>query len=169
MWERTQTKRLSRPAAHWDQTQAVCYIWIESMDIKPKMSVYVPYLMPSMCDCNYLGWWQCSIDFQQQHGREATPSESYVARIPVKISRICDFHVIMGIMTGLLGCCSSSTLRSKANDYVKTFTTPGFWLHHSPCSLRCWTINTLVARSLSPKKPMGFLWDSDDARVVMHA
>ena len=27
----------------------------------------------------------------------------------------------MGIMTGLLGCCSSSTLGSRANYYVKTY------------------------------------------------
>ena len=32
-------------------------------------------------------------------------------------------------------------------------TTLGFWLHHSPCSLGCWTNNTLAARSLSPKYP----------------
>ena len=31
---------------HWDQTQGVCYIWIESMDIKPSRSVNVPYLIP---------------------------------------------------------------------------------------------------------------------------
>ena len=78
-------------------------------------------------------------------------SESYAVRISVKISRICEFRVIMGIMTGLLGCCSSSTLGSRANDYVKTLATLGFWLHHSPCSLGCWTNNTLAARSLSPK------------------
>ena len=77
-------------------------------------------------------------------------SESYTVRISVKISRICEFRVIMGIMTGLLGCCSSSTLGSRANDYVKTLATLGFWLHHSPCSLGCWTNNTLAARSLSP-------------------
>ena len=63
-------------------------------------------------------------------------SESYAVRISVKISQICEFRVIMGIMTSLLGCCSSSTL--------------GFWLHHSHCSLGCWTNNTLAARSLSP-------------------
>ena len=74
-------------------------------------------------------------------------SESYAVRISMKILRICEFRVIMGIMTGLLGCCSSSTLGSRANDYVKT---RGFWLHHSPCSLGCWTNNTLAARSLSP-------------------
>ena len=78
-------------------------------------------------------------------------SESYAVGISVKISRICEFRVIMGIMTGLLGCCSSSTLGSRANDYVKTLATLGFWLHHSPCSLGCWTNNTLAARSLSPK------------------
>ena len=57
-------------------------------------------------------------------------SESYAARISVKTSQICEFRVIMGIM---LGC------------------TLGVWLHHSPCSLGCWTNNTLAARSLSPK------------------
>ena len=81
-------------------------------------------------------------------------SESYAVRISVKIARICKFRVIMGKMTGLLGCCSSSTLGSRANDYVKTLVTLGFtlgfWLHHSPCSLGCWTNNTLAARSLSP-------------------
>ena len=79
-------------------------------------------------------------------------SESYAVRISVKISRICEFRVIMGIMTGLLGCCSSSTLGSRANDYVKTLATLGFWLHHSPCSLGCWTNNTLATRSLSPNR-----------------
>ena len=74
-------------------------------------------------------------------------SESYAVRISVKISLICEFRVIMGIMTGLLGCCSSSTLGSRANDYVKYLATLGFWLHHSPCSLGCWTNNTHPARS----------------------
>ena len=78
-------------------------------------------------------------------------SESYAVRISVKISRICEFRVIMGIMTGLLGCCSSSTLGSRANDNVKFLATLGFWLHHSPCCLGCWTNNTLAARSLSPE------------------
>ena len=56
-------------------------------------------------------------------------------RISVKISRIWEFRIIMGKITGLLGCCSSSTRGSRANDYVKTLATLGFWLHHSPCSL----------------------------------
>ena len=33
----------------------------------------------------------------------------------------------------------------------QTLATLVFWLHHSPCSLGCWTSNTLAARSLSPK------------------
>ena len=37
----------------------------------------------------------------------------------------------------VLGCCSSSTLGSRANDYVKTLATLRFWLHNSPCSLGC--------------------------------
>ena len=53
-------------------------------------------------------------------------SESYAAQISVKISRIHELHVIMGMMTGLLGCCSSRTLGSRANDYVKTLVTHGF-------------------------------------------
>ena len=76
-------------------------------------------------------------------------SESYAVRISVKISRICELRVIMGIMTSLLGCCLSSSLGSRANDYVKTLATLWFWLHHLPCSLRCWTNNTLAARSAS--------------------
>ena len=66
------------------------------------------------------------------------------------ISRICEFRVIMGMITVLLGCCLSSTLGSRPNDYVKTLATLGFWLHHSPFFLGCWTNNTLAARSLSP-------------------
>ena len=78
-------------------------------------------------------------------------SESYGVRTSVKISRICELRVIMWIMTGLLGCCLSSTIGSRVNDNVKILATLGFWLHHSPCSLGCWTNNTLAARSLSPK------------------
>ena len=57
-------------------------------------------------------------------------SESYAVQSSMKISGICEFRVIMGIMTSLLGCCSSSTLGSRTNDDVKTFATLGFWLHH---------------------------------------
>ena len=48
-------------------------------------------------------------------------SESYAARISMKISRICEFRTL------------------------------GFWGHHSSCSIVCWTNKTLTARSLSPK------------------
>ena len=43
-------------------------------------------------------------------------SEFYAARISVKISQICEFGVKIGIITGLLECCLSSTLWSRAND-----------------------------------------------------
>ena len=35
----------------------------------------------------------------------------------ISISWICEFRVMMGIMTCLLGCCSSSTRGSRADDY----------------------------------------------------
>ena len=44
-------------------------------------------------------------------------SKNYAAWISVKISRICEFRAVMGTMTGLLGYCSSNTLRSRVNDY----------------------------------------------------
>ena len=145
--------KTSFTASHWGKTPAVCYIWIESMDIKPSSSVYAPYLIHP-CYCSYWsteGGDNAQWNFRQQDGRDDTFNESYVTGNSVKISRICEFCVIMGIMVGLLGCCSSSTLASRANDYVKTLVTLGFWLHRSPCSLRCWTNNTLAARSLSPR------------------
>ena len=37
-------------------------------------------------------------------------SKSYAVRISVKISRICQFRLIMEIMTGLLGCWTNNTL-----------------------------------------------------------
>ena len=42
----------------------------------------------------------------------------------------------------------------------KTLATPGFWLHHTPCSLGCWTNSTFVARSFSPNLTtlQGYPW-----------
>ena len=71
-------------------------------------------------------------------------SDTYAARIFVKIWRICEFRIIMGIMTVLLGCCLSSTLGSRANDYVKTL---AIWLHHL-------SYPSLATQSLSPKYEM---------------
>ena len=92
------------------------------------------------CDCSYLSTeeWQYSTPFQCQDGRDATFSESSVTRISAKISRICEFCIIMGIMTGLRGCCSSSTRGSRGNDTVKTLATLGFWRNLSPCSRATW-------------------------------
>ena len=41
---------------------------------------------------------------------------------------------------------------SWANDYIKTHATLGFSLHHSPCSLRCWTNNSRTDWSLYPNR-----------------
>ena len=120
--------------------------------IKFSRSVYAPHLVQSvrLLLFKYRGVTMLT-GFPRTRWPRPQFSESYAIRISVKISRICEFRVIMGIMTGLLGCCSSSTVGNRANDYVKTLATPGFWLHHSSCSLGCWTNNTLAARSLSPQ------------------
>ena len=121
--------------------------------VKSSRSVYSPHLLQTvLAFIQSQRGWQCSLDFLRTIWSWRRFSESYAAQISVKISRICEFRVIMGIMTGLLGCCPSSTIGSRANDYVLTLATLGCWLHHSPCSLGCWTSNTLAARSLSPKQ-----------------
>ena len=120
--------------------------------INSSRSLYAPHLVQS-CDGIYSS--TAGVTMLTGFPRTRWPwrrfSESYAVRISVKVWRMCEFRVIMGIMTGLLGCCSSSTLGSRANDYVITLATLGLWQHHSPCSLRYWTNNTLAARSISPK------------------
>ena len=54
--------------------------------------------------------------------------------INVRIMRH-EFRVIMVIMTEMLRCCSSSTLGSRWVVTLKSKRTPGFWLHHLPCTL----------------------------------
>ena len=71
-------------------------------------------------------------------------SESYAARISMKIFRICEFRVSMWIMTSLLGCYSCSTLGSRANDYAGVLTASFDLLPRM-------TNNTLAAQLLSPK------------------
>ena len=66
-------------------------------------------------------------------------------------------NALPGMHQLTLACINWHCLGSRANDYVKTLTTLGFWLHHSPCSLGCWTNNTLAARSLSPKQHMEYI------------
>ena len=97
--------------------------------------------------------WQFSLDIQEHDGCDGCSVRAMRYEFPWKYREF--FSFVLVIMTGLLGCCSSSTLRSRSNDYVKTL---GFWLHHSPCSLECWTNNTLVALSLSPKQAI--IWIS---------
>ena len=145
-----QTEFKSFTAAHLGSNTNQHTGWtLGSTCTKSSRSVYVPHLY----DCFYLTTEGMTMltGFPRTRWPRRRSSESYAVWISVKILRICEFRVIMGIMTSLLGCCLSSTLGSRANDYVKTLATLGFWLHHSPCSLRCWTNNTLAARSLPPK------------------
>ena len=96
--------------------------------IKSNRSIYAPHLVQSvrLHLFKYIGVTMLT-GFSRTRWPRRRFSESYAVRISVKISRICEFRVIMGIMTGLIGCCSSSTLGSRANDYVKTLATLEFW------------------------------------------
>ena len=113
----------------------------------------MPLIWYNPCDCFYSSTERVTMltGFPKTRWPRLRFSESYAVWISVKILWICEFPVLMGIMTGLLGCCLSNTLGSRANDYVKTLATLRFSLHHLPCSLGCWRNNTLAARSLSPK------------------
>ena len=91
--------------------------------IKSSISSYTPHIVQSV-------WLQL---FKYRGGNNAhwtsknkmataAFSESYAARISMKIFRICEFRVSMWIMTSLLGCYSCSTLGSRANDYAGVLT-----------------------------------------------
>ena len=82
--------------------------------------------------------------FHEQDGRAARFSESCALRFLVKISKICEFRDIVGIMTWLLGHCLWSLLGLGANDYVKIPASSGFWLHYStwaPAQPRYYPLN----------------------------
>ena len=86
------------------------------------------------------------MDFHDEDGRDV--SESCAARFSVKTSRLCEFRVIIGIMTGLLGRCFLSTLVLSASDYVKTIASLGLWLHHSSSAPGCFTNDTGAAAAI---------------------
>ena len=143
-----QTEFKSFTAAHLGSNTNQHTDWIlGGTCIKSSRSVYAPHLVQSvrLLLFKYRGVTMLT-GFPRTRWPRRRFSDSYAVRISVKISRICEFRVIMGIMSGRRG---SSTLGSRANDYVKTATL-GFWLNHSPCSLGCWTNNTLAARVIVP-------------------
>ena len=94
--------------------------------------------------------WQCSMDFHEQDGRDARFNGSCSAQFSVQMSRMCEFRVIMGIMTGLLGCCLWSTLGLREDAFFKSIASLWFWLHHSPGDLGCFTNNTRAASVIIP-------------------
>ena len=133
---------------------AQCMVKLNSKPNLSQLQQFMPLIWHNLCDCSYLNTKGVTMltGFPWTRWPWRRFSESYSIQISTKISRICECRVIMGIMTRLLGCCLCSALGSRANDYVKTLTTLRFWLHHSPCSLRCWMNNILATRSLSPKQ-----------------
>ena len=106
----------------WDQTQI--NTWTEHLEAHTSNPAgqFLPLINYNPCDCFYLSTEGVTMltEFPRKRWPRQRFSESYTVRISVKVSRICESRVIIGIMTGLLGCCSSSTLGSKANDYVRS-------------------------------------------------
>ena len=112
----------------WDQTQINTRTEHSEAHASNPAGQFMSLIKYNSCDCFYLSTEGVTMltGFPRTRWPRRRFSESYAVRISVKISQICEFRVIMGIMTGLLRCCSSSTLGSRANDYVKTLATLGF-------------------------------------------
>ena len=90
------------------------------------------------------GKWQCSMYFHEKHGRDNRFSEICAAQFSGEMSRICEFRVIMRIMTRLLVHCLWSTLVLRAND----------WLRQNPrCALVMTASFTLSPRVLHEQRP----------------
>ena len=111
---------------------------------KPNWSVYAPYVIPSMKLQLIKREGRCSVN-----GRYTRFTESCVAQFSVTMFRFM-FRFIMGIMTGLFGRSLCSILGLRANNYVKTLTSTGFLLHHSPLAIGCFTNNARVAPVIIP-------------------
>ena len=146
-------------AAHWGSNINQYVDWIVGgAFVKSSRSFYAPHLVQSVLLHLFKHIWGDNAHWISKNNITAAvvPWEPR-GKNKWQISRICEFRVMMEIMTGLLGYNSSSTLRSRADEYVKTLATLGVWLHHSPCSLGCRTNNTLADRSLSLTKKSFFL------------
>ena len=73
-------------------------------------------------------------------------SESYTLRVWVTMSWNCQFRVIKGIKTGLLGrCLIEAPSGPNANDCVKTLASLRFWRNNSPWVLGCFTNNAAAS------------------------
>ena len=117
-----QTEFKSFTAAHLGSNTNQHKGWtLGGICIKSSRSVYAPYLVPFVRLFFLITDGVTMLTgFPRTRWARRWFSESYAVRIAVEISRICEFRVIMGMMTGLLGCCSSSTRGSRPNDSVKT-------------------------------------------------
>ena len=123
--------------------------------IKSSRSVYAPHLVkPVQWQLFKLGEITMFTGFPRAWWPRWRLSEFNAARISVKISLFCEFGVTIGMITGLLGCCLSSTLWSRVNDEWLCQNPHYAWVLNAPFALLllgCWTNNTLAARSVSLK------------------
>ena len=124
----------------WNHTQT--NKWIEQLDTHAltPTSQFMPlvwynsrhYIYIYICVCMYVyiqRLWKWTVDFHEQDDHDHTSAIAMRHEFP---------------------CYNGNNDRTGAGRMI-TSNTLGFWLHHSPCFLGCWTNNTLAARPLSSK------------------
>ena len=119
-------------------------------------SQFMPLIWYNPGDCIYINAHGVTMltGFPRTKWSRPRFSERFEEWISVKITQILEFRVITGITVvfrvlwpGCAGAVLPAPFGSRVNDYVKSLIALGFWQHNSPCSLLCWTNNTLVAWS----------------------
>ena len=94
----------------WDQTQTNTRI--EHLEAHASNPAGQFMLLIKYNPCDYIYFSTDGVTMLTGFPRTRWPrrrfNESYAVRISLKISRICEFLVIMGIMAGLLGWCTGT-------------------------------------------------------------
>ena len=112
---------------------------IQQVSVCPSFST-----IPAIAFIQVQRGWQCSLDFREQDGDSV---------------RAMRYELSENIANLWVSCYNGNNDRSARVLFVQQpreqsewlRQTLGFWLHNSPCSLGCWTNNTLAEPSLSPK------------------
>ena len=100
--------------------------WTQTSDIIPSRSVYA-HNQYYLCDCSdrSMDGWQC-IGFQWTGWPGGRFSKSDVARVWLELSEICEFRVVIRIMTRLPVRCLWGTRGLRTNYHVKNLASLGF-------------------------------------------
>ena len=111
--------------------------------IKSSKSVYAPHLVQYM-----------RVRLFKYRGGDNAHWKSKNKLVAVAVQwDLCGTNLRENIANLWVSCYNGNNDRSARVLFIQHPREQGEWLrlHHSACSFRCWTNNTLVARSLSPK------------------